>query len=350
MEKDTLLRLAFENDDEDLIFFLLLPNFGPTTYDPDVPRFNLHNFTDVQCVSNFRFDKQSIHRLAAALRLPDTIHCPNRTVVDGTDALCILLRRFSYPNRLSDLEPFFGRPKSTLWMIINSTLDYIFEIHGHLLTNINQPWIINNLQKYADAIHQKGAPLTNCFGFIDGTVRPICRPTHNQRVCYNGHKRIHSLKFQSVVVPDGLIASMFGPIEGRRHDCALLRESGLMEELDNAGLVDARGLPFALYGDPAYPIRNYLLCPFKGANLTEEQQTFNRMMSCVRESVEWEFGNILTLFAFLDFRKNLKVLLQPVAKYYLVGALLTNCHTCLYGNQTSRYFALPPPSLEEYLN
>ena len=67
MEKDTLLRLAFENDDEDLIFFLILPNFGPTTYDPDVPRFNLHNFTDVQCVSNFRFDKQSIHRLAAGI-------------------------------------------------------------------------------------------------------------------------------------------------------------------------------------------------------------------------------------------------------------------------------------------
>ena len=65
--------------------------------------------------------------------------------------------------------------------------------------------------------------------------------------------------------------------------------------------------------------------------------------------VEWEFGKILKNFAFLDFRKNLKVLLSPVAKYYLVGALLTNCHTCLYGSQTSRYFNLEPPLLEHYL-
>jgi hypothetical protein len=39
-----------------------------------------------------------------------------------------------------------------------------------------------------------------------------------------------------------------------------------------------------------------------------------------------------TIFAFLDFKKNLKVLLQPVAKYYIVASLLINCHTCLYGS------------------
>ena len=52
---------------------------------------------------------------------------------------------------------------------------------------------------------------------------------------------------------------------------------------------------------------------------------------------------------YLDFCKNLKVLLQPVAKYYNVGALLTNCHTCLYGSVTSSFFDLEPPKLEEYL-
>ena len=32
------------------------------------------------------------------------------------------------------------------------------------------------------------------------------------RVVYNGHKRVHSLKFQSVVVPNGLIAHLYGPV------------------------------------------------------------------------------------------------------------------------------------------
>ena len=38
------------------------------------------------------------------------------------------------------------------------------------------------------------------------------------RVLYNGHKRVHAIKFQSVVAPNGLIANLFGPVEGRRHD------------------------------------------------------------------------------------------------------------------------------------
>ena len=68
------------------------------------------------------------------------------------------------------------------------------------------------IETYAHAVHQKGSPLSNCFGFIDGTVRPICRPRENQRIVYNGHKRVHALKFQSVALPNGLIANMYGPV------------------------------------------------------------------------------------------------------------------------------------------
>ena len=60
----------------------------------------------------------------------------------------------------------------------------------------------------------KGSPLTNCFGFIDGTVRQISEPGESQRILYNEHKRVHSLKFQSVALPNGLIAKLYGPVEG----------------------------------------------------------------------------------------------------------------------------------------
>ena len=53
------------------------------------------------------------------------------------------------------------------------------------------------LSTYADAIHNRGAALDNCFGFIDGNVRPIYRPIVNQRTVYNGHTRVHALTFQS---------------------------------------------------------------------------------------------------------------------------------------------------------
>ena len=68
------------------------------------------------------------------------------------------------------------------------------------------------LQEYADVIQAKGAPLNNCFGFIDGTVTPISRPGQHQGIVSNGHKRVHSLKFQSVALPNGLIGNMYGPV------------------------------------------------------------------------------------------------------------------------------------------
>jgi hypothetical protein len=85
--------------------------------------------------------------------------------------------------------------------------------HGHLLQSFDQEWLQpNNLKKYADAVYENGGALENCWGFVDGTVRPICRPTKNQKVAYNGHKKVHAIKFQSVVAANGLIANLFGPV------------------------------------------------------------------------------------------------------------------------------------------
>ena len=68
----------------------------------------------------------------------------------------------------------------------------------------------------------------------------------------------------------------------------------------------------------------------------------------MRVSVEWLFGDVVNSFKFLDYKKNLKIGLSSVGKMYIVCALLRNAITCLYGNQTSEFFDLEPPTLEEY--
>ena len=87
------------------------------------------------------------------------------------------------------------------------------------------------LQIYADTIHAKGAPLDSCFGFADGTARRITRPKSNQHQVYNGHKRVHVLKSQNVVLPNGMIENLSGPYEGRRHKLFMLAESGPLNQL-----------------------------------------------------------------------------------------------------------------------
>ena len=135
---------------------------------------------------------------------------------------------------------------------------------------------------------------------------------------------------------------------GHPHDAFMLGESNLLLLL--ARIVKPNGDQYVVYGDPAYGITRHIISPFRGAHLIGPQQLFNAEMSKCRTCVEWGFGKILQYFMYLDFQKNLKVLLQPVAKYYLVGALLINRHTCIYSSLTGTYFDLEAPSLETYLS
>ena len=63
-----------------------------------------------------------------------------------------------------------------------------------------------------------------------GTVHSVCRPGEGQRQLYNGHKRVHGIKLQLIVCSDGMIANLFEPIEGRRHDSFLLPRLGILDQ------------------------------------------------------------------------------------------------------------------------
>ena len=127
----------------------------------------------------------------------------------------------------------------------------------------------------------------------------------------------------------------------------MLADSRLLNDLQQYAF-SSTGQPMCLYGDPAYPLRVHLQAPFRNAVLTPAMQAFNSSMSAVRGSVEWLFGDIINYFKFMDFTKNLKIGLSSVGKMYIVSAILRNAHTCLNGNQTSEFFNLDPPTLQEY--
>ena len=77
------------------------------------------------------------------------------------------------------------------------TLQVVNDVHDRfkdLLTSLDLIWL--NPESFSAAVHAKGAPLRNCWGFVDGTARPIARPKKHQRIMFSGHKRIHCVKFQ----------------------------------------------------------------------------------------------------------------------------------------------------------
>ena len=54
-----------------------------------------------------------------------------------------------------------------------------------------------------------------------------------------------------------LIANLFGPVEGKRHDSGMLADSGLLNQFQQHSF-DTGGRPLCIYADPAYPLRVHL--------------------------------------------------------------------------------------------
>ena len=169
--------------------FLLLDDAN-TSRNPDFPyecygKFDLDEMDDSEGLAEFRFHKSDIPVLFEALQLPQSFTCQQGTICDGIEGLCLTLRRFAYPCRYSNLITRFGHPVPEISMISNLVMDTIYQEHNQKITQWNNTLLHPALlETYARAIRQKGSPLPNSFGFIDGTVRPICRPEVNQRIVY----------------------------------------------------------------------------------------------------------------------------------------------------------------------
>src|SRR5436305_12126531 len=108
-----------------------------------------------------------------------------------------------------------------------------------------------------------------------------------------------------------------------------------------------------IYGDPAYRLSYGVLGLYGSAKgrrfLPSAKQRFNKSLSTVRITVENAFSMVQQLWTYTAFGKGLSVGKQPVGAIFAVAVLLTNCHSCLRGNQISQRFGVPLLSLEDYL-
>ena len=206
----------------------------------------------------------------------------------------------------------------------------------------------NQMPYYSQLISNKTRGIaTNICGFIDSTIRKTCRPIDHQLLVYTRFKKCHGLKFQSVLIPDGLIACLYGPVPAKTHDARLLHESQLLEQLHTAMLEDPI---YALYGDLAYAQSAYVPGGFRNVDMNSDEAAYNRLLSSVRITVEWGFAELVEHWKFLDFRSAMKMFQCPVAQYYINVAFLSNIRNRLLGNRTQQYFNGQQLTIDEFLD
>ena len=79
---------------------------------------------------------------------------------------------------------------------------------------------------------------------------------------------------------------------GRVSDGGVFRNSSLYQSLENGMLPEGH----ILVGDNAFPLKEYLLKPFPGTQLTLKQNNFNYRLSQARRIVENPFGILAARF------------------------------------------------------
>ncbi|KIJ55884.1 hypothetical protein M422DRAFT_150486, partial [Sphaerobolus stellatus SS14] len=166
-------------------------------------------------------------------------------------AMCMLLSRLAWPSRLCNVEMQFGWERSRFSQITHITASFLLQQWKHLLHFNPTHLTREKLSSFAQAINSKGAPINCIAALIDGTLQKNARPVQNRCLVYNGWKQMHCLKYHAVIAPDGLIIHMYGPVDGRRHDETVYKESGLAELLDKHFWTPNDDALF-IYRDPAY--------------------------------------------------------------------------------------------------
>lgn len=106
-----------------------------------------------------------------------------------------------------------------------------------------------------------------------------------------------------------------------------------------------------LYGDQAYSHLYGIMGPFPNQRYCRGSPEYemNKRLSSMRIAVENCFGLMQNLWTANAWNLRLKIGAQPVGAYYLTAVLLTNCWTCIKGNQVGGRFGISPPTLQEYL-
>jgi hypothetical protein len=181
-----------------------------------------------------------------------------------------------------------------------------------------------------------------------------------QRAFFGGHNHWHAVKTLHYSLPNGLSAAMFGPVTSRRNNNLVIGWS----DLDNSivqlnqqvlGIHD-RDQMFKIYYDCGIRGNNWIChlmphAPAPNAPLTDCQRHEKHRMSAMRVTIEWGFDQIKSLWTFTTDSSRFKMETDPniVNAQLRVATFLTNCFTCLNGNNMANYFKTDAPTLHEYL-
>ena len=120
--------------------------------------------------------------------------------------------------------------------------------------------------------------------------------------------------------------------------------SDLAEKLE--AMQDGEELTFCTYGDSAYVcVRGrFIQCRhtlYRHDPLQVRRRMYleNISLSACREVIEWDYGDVGTLFSYVDYKKRLKMRRSNKGMQYLTAMIFRNAMVAMRGCNTSKFFS-----------
>ncbi len=232
----------------------------------------------------------------------------------------ITLFRLGHDTHIYLLAELFGVSTGTIIGVTSYIIDLIFNNLLHKYVSWPGPNKRAKLAQQFSTVGQNDGKFNGVVGAIDGShieIHPQAIPLANRRDYYN-RKSMYSVIMQAIVDWRLRFRDLCIGVAGSQHDSYVLSVSGVP---------DATAILFSagqyLLGDCGYPLRLWLLTPFRESPLlTDNERKYNKTLSSMRVCVEMAFGHLKGRFPSLS--KKLNVSLHLVPRYITAACVLHN--------------------------
>ncbi|XP_042301689.1 protein ANTAGONIST OF LIKE HETEROCHROMATIN PROTEIN 1-like [Sceloporus undulatus] len=223
--------------------------------------------------------------------------------VDKQVAMAILY--LCHKGSYSTVATFFGVGKSTAYKVIIQVL-LCME-----MVLLRRAVYLGDYRKVMDGFAELGFP--QVVGAIDGCHIKITAPVHEDAQ-YINRKQQHSMILQGTCDQTGRFIDIVTGYAGSNHDTFVAKESPIFHAL-KAGIyipgcptltIAGKQVGPILLGDGDYPIKPWLLTPFKVGH-SKREGVYNRKSSKSRVVVERAFGRMKSRFRALSCNLDLEL-------------------------------------------
>ncbi|XP_071580824.1 putative nuclease HARBI1 isoform X1 [Temnothorax nylanderi] len=245
----------------------------------------INEYSDKEFQRHFRLQRSTFDKLHDMYENSEIFNTlqehGGRSTINSNIQLLSFLWFAGNKSVIRDVASRFNVAESTFHAIISNVMTFLLNIAPNI---IKMPATEDRKREVAREFEEiSGFP--EVLGCIDGTFIKIRTPAKKIKSTYVNRHDFLSLTLQAVCDANKLFLDVFIGPPNKIHEARIFQLSFLSNEIQNISE------NYHLLGDAAYPLRKYLLTPYRDyGNLTALQRNYNFKFSQTRVKIENAFA------------------------------------------------------------